>query len=189
MRVTQSNAILNALDKLTVVVHSVTMPVGFGRQGRAIKTMGRQISIMAHLKSSILRVKSETNCLAHALIIAIAKASNDPNYEAYRKGRIIYPRVAQLLAATGISLDGGIPVLERFQDHFRHYRIVVYTGLNCEDIMFEGRVDAAERVNLLYDEVTRHYHVIGNLIAAMAKRYECKACGKECRSDVTHTFD
>ena len=52
-RVTQSNARFNALDTLTVVVHSFTMPVGFGRQGRGIKTMGRAISVMAHLKSSI----------------------------------------------------------------------------------------------------------------------------------------
>ena len=146
---------------------------------------------MAHLKRSIVQVTSETNCLAHALIIAVARATKDPNYAAYRKGRKIYPRVDQLLAATGINLDngGGIPELERFQDHFRHYKIVVYTGLNCDDIMFEGRVDAVERLNLLYDEVTRHYHVIGNLTAAMAKRYVCTACGTGCRRDVTHTCD
>ena len=190
-KVTQSNARFNALDTLTVVVHSVTMPVGFGRQPCGIKTMGRPISVMAHLKTSIVRVKSETNCLAHALIIAVARATKDPNYKAYTMGRKIYPRVDQLLVTTGINLDngGGIPELERFQEHFRHYKIVVYTGLNCDDIMFEGRVDAVERLNLLYDEVTRHYHVIGNLTAAMAKRYVCTACGTGCRRDVTHTCD
>ena len=62
-----------------------------------------------------------------------------------------------------------------FQDNFRQYKIVVYAGLNCDDIMFEGRVETPERLNLLYDEVMRHYHVIGNLRAAMAKRYVCKA--------------
>ena len=36
--------------------------------------------------------------------------------------------------------------------------------------MFEGQVEASERLNVLYDEVTRHYQVIGNLTAAMAKR-------------------
>ena len=75
-RVRQSNARFNALDTLTVVVLSVTMPVGFGWQGQGIKTMGRSISVMAHLKTSIVRVKSETNCLAHALIIAIERATN-----------------------------------------------------------------------------------------------------------------
>ena len=84
-------------------------------------------------------MKSETNSLAHALIIAVAKATKDPNYKAYIQGRKIYPRVDQLLEATGIRHDngGGINELERFQDHLRHYKIVVYTGLNCDEIMFE----------------------------------------------------
>jgi hypothetical protein len=45
-KVTQSNARFNALDKLIVEVHSVKMPVGFGR----VKTKGRPLSVMAHLK-------------------------------------------------------------------------------------------------------------------------------------------
>ena len=98
---------------------------------------------MAHLKKSIVQVKSETNCLFHALINAIAKVTNDTNYSAYRKEWKIYPKVDQLLATTGISLDncGGILELESFQDHFRHYKIVVYTGLNCDEIMLQGRVN------------------------------------------------
>ncbi len=57
--VTQSNARFNALDTLTVVVHSVRMPVGFGYRG--INTMGRPVSVMAHLKKSIVQVKFKTN--------------------------------------------------------------------------------------------------------------------------------
>jgi hypothetical protein len=118
---------------------------------------------MAHLKRSIIEVKTETICLAQGLIIAIAKIRNDPDYKAYRKGRKIRPIVDNLLATNGINLDnrGGILELERFQDHFRQYKIVVYTGLNCDTIMFEGQVETSERINLVYDDVTRHYHVIG----------------------------
>jgi len=58
--------------------------------------------------------------------------------------------------------------------------------LNCEDIIFEGRVISEKRVNLLYDDVTRHYHVIANLTGAMSKRYICEGCSKSCRSGVTH---
>ena len=63
----------------------------------------------------------------------------------------IYPKVVQLVAVTGMSLEngGGIPELERFQDHFGHYKIVVYTGLHFDEIMFERRVEAAERLNLM----------------------------------------
>ena len=105
--VTQSNSRFNSLHTLIVVLHSVRMPVGFGLRGDGIKTMGRPLSIMAHLKKCIVQVRTETNCLAHALIITIAKPTNNSNYKAYRQGRKIYPKVDQLLAATGIILDNG----------------------------------------------------------------------------------
>jgi hypothetical protein len=63
-KVAQSNARFNALDSLTVVAHSVEIPVGFGR----VTTKGRQISVMAHIKRNIIEVKAQTNCLAQALI-------------------------------------------------------------------------------------------------------------------------
>jgi hypothetical protein len=146
---------------------------------------------MAHIKTSIIEVKAEENCLAHALVIAIAKATNNPNYNSYRRGYKIRPVVQNLLATTGIDLSQGarIPEIERFQDHFGEYKIVVYEGLNCDNIMFEGRVESPARINLLYDEVTRHYHVIGSLTDAMAKQFVYKECGKGCRRDSTHTCD
>jgi len=59
---------------------------------------------MALLKKSIVEVKAEENCLAHALKIAIAKVDNETNYKAYRKGRKILPVVRDLLETTGIDL-------------------------------------------------------------------------------------
>jgi hypothetical protein len=56
-KVAQSNARFNALDSLIVDIHAVRMPVGFGGDG--FKTKGRQLSVMAHLKTSIIEVKAE----------------------------------------------------------------------------------------------------------------------------------
>ena len=42
---------------------------------------------MAHHKKSTIEVKVETNSLAHYLVIAIAKVTNDPNYKSYRDDR------------------------------------------------------------------------------------------------------
>ena len=83
-RDSQSNSRFNALDTLVVTVHSVKMPVSFGR---GIKTKGRPLTIIAHLKRSIVQVKAEENCLAHALKIAIARVHNDANYKSYCQGR------------------------------------------------------------------------------------------------------
>jgi len=146
---------------------------------------------MAHLNESIVEVKAEDNCLAHALIIPIARVDNDANYTAYRKGRKIRPVVEALLQQTGIDLnrEGGIPELKCFKEHFRDYKIVVYQGHGCDDIKYEGQFDSSKHLNLLYDDVERHYHVITNHTIAMAKRYVCNACHKSCRGDITHICD
>jgi len=85
--VSQSNSMFDAMDTLVVTVHSVRMPVGFGK--RAIKSRGRQLSLMAHFKISLVEVKAEENCLAYAIVISIAKVENVPDYKAYRQGRMI----------------------------------------------------------------------------------------------------
>ena len=186
-KVSQSISTFNALDTLVVTVHSVKMPVGFGKH--AIKSRGRPLSVMAHLKRNIVEVQAEENCLAHALIIAIARLEKDPNYNSYRRGYKICHVVQKLCKTAGIDLSngGGIPKLVRLQEHFRENKIVVYHGLRCEDVKFEGQVDSIKRLNLLYDNVERHYHVIAKLTATTARKYVCKRCNKACKSDVTQS--
>ena len=131
-------------------------------------------------------MRAKENCLAHALLIGIARINKDAKYESYRKGFKIRPAVQNLLEVTGINLDrgGGIRELEQFQEHFKEYRIVVYADLNINAIYYDGHVESEKRINLLYDDVEHHYHVITNLTGAMAMRYVCTACNRGCRSDV-----
>jgi hypothetical protein len=75
-KVSQSNSRFNAMDALVFQVDTVKMPVGFGK---VLKTMERQLSKLVHQKRSIVEVKAENDCLAHALLIAIAKVTDDPN--------------------------------------------------------------------------------------------------------------
>jgi len=123
-KVSQSNSRFNAMDPMVVTVQSVKMPVGLGR---GIKTMGRQLSVMAHIKKSIVEVKTESNYLPWALIIAIARVENDSNHKSYRDGWKIRPVVRNLLETTGIHVTNGagLPELAKFQEHFREYKIVV----------------------------------------------------------------
>jgi len=92
------------------------MSIGFGKNVR--NSRGRSLSVMAHLKRTIVEVKAEENCLAHALVIAIAKVDKDTNYDAFRKGRKIRQIVEILLQTSGIDLfkGTGIPELVLFQD-------------------------------------------------------------------------
>ena len=95
-----------------------------------MKTMGRPLSVMVHLKKSIIELKIETNCLAHALIIPFAKLTKDPNYKAYRQGRKIYTKADHLLATTVISLynGGGIRELQLFRSIFGNIRSLFIAG-------------------------------------------------------------
>ena len=52
-----------------------------------MKARGRTLKSLSYIQRSTVTVKSRSNCLAHALIIAIAKVTNDPDYKAYIKGR------------------------------------------------------------------------------------------------------
>ena len=80
-------------------------------------------------------MKAAKNCLAHALIVAIVKVENDPEYVAYRRSSKIRPVVQKLLAETGIDFSGGEGIAEliKFKEHFPEYKITVYQGLACED--------------------------------------------------------
>ena len=115
----QSNATFNALDTLTVAVHAVRKPVGYD----GVKMKGRPLSMMAHLKRSITELKAGANYLAHALILAIAKVTNDPDSKVY---------IRLETAGTRLTKGAGIPEHERFQTHFREYKIVVYEGPYCD---------------------------------------------------------
>jgi hypothetical protein len=116
-------------------------------------------------------VKYEKNFLAHALVISKARLDKAPEYNSYRRGYKIWPDVENLLQTTGIDLQNGgaIPELEKFQEYFKEYSINVYGVLHCEDIIYDGMVCSERRLNLLYDDVTRHYHVITSLTGAMAR--------------------
>ena len=89
--------------------------------------------------------------------------------------------VHQLLQTTGINLDrgGGIRELKQFQEHFKEYRIVVFSCLNCEVIYFDGQVDSEKRINLLYDEAERHYQVITNIAGGWQNSMSVKVLTKD----------
>jgi hypothetical protein len=93
-KVAQSNSRFNALEPLSVTVYYVKIPVGFGG---GFKTKGRQLDQIAHIKKGIATLNAKKNCLAHALITAIARLDNDPNYNSYQRGYKIRPEVDCLL--------------------------------------------------------------------------------------------
>jgi hypothetical protein len=104
------------------------MPVGNGRE----KTKGRSLDVLSAIKKIIVVVKAAFLCLAHALVIAMARVNSDPKYELYRHGKGLNKHVEDLLKASGVDLSngGGLEELEQFQNYLLVYKIVVFDGLN-----------------------------------------------------------
>ena len=112
------------------------MPTGNGRE----KTKGRYIDVMSAIKKSILVVKAKFLCLAHALIIAMARVNGNRKYASYGDGYGLKQPVQDLLRATGFDLTngGGLNELEQFQNYISDYKIIVYDGLNRNRVIFSG---------------------------------------------------
>ena len=60
-------------DRLEVHLDHVRMPAGNGR----VMKNGRSLDVMSAIKRSIVRFKAAPNCLAYALIIAMARVNGD----------------------------------------------------------------------------------------------------------------
>jgi hypothetical protein len=60
------------------------MPAGNG----GVKIKGSSISVLSAIEKSIV-VKAAFLCLAHALVIAMARVNNDPKYVSYKNGRCL----------------------------------------------------------------------------------------------------
>jgi len=63
-------------------------------------------------------VKTAFLCLAHALIIDMARVNGDPKYASYRDGYGLHKPVEELLKTSGVDLSncGGFKELQQFQE-------------------------------------------------------------------------
>ena len=102
-KVIQSNVRFGLTDRLEVHLDHIGMPAGNGRE----KTKGRSLDVLNVIKRSIVVVRAAFLCLAHALIIALARVNGDSKYVSYRKGYQLDKRVEDLLKATSVDLSNG----------------------------------------------------------------------------------
>ena len=134
-------------------------------------------------------MKAAFLCLAHTLIIAMARVNGGPNFVSYRQGRFLKEPVEEILKASGMDLSNGgaFEELQRFQQYLSDYKIIVFDGLYPDKVMFSGNSLSAKKLYLLYDRYSGHYNVITNLEGAMAKKYICNGC--DTLSDHAHKCD
>jgi len=118
-KVIQSNARFGLSDRLEVHLDHVRMPVGNGRE----KTNGRSLGVLSAIKKSIFVVKAAFLCMAHALVIAMARVNSDPKYESYRHGRCLNIPVEELLKAL-VLIYPMAEALKNFSSFKTTFRII-----------------------------------------------------------------
>ena len=74
-------------DQLEVHLDQVRMPAGNGRMDK--KTKGMSLDVMNAIKNSIVVLKTAFLCMAHAIIIAMARINGDPMDGLYRDGNVL----------------------------------------------------------------------------------------------------
>ena len=76
------------------------------------------------------------------------------------------------MKASGVDLSNGGSLQEhaQFQEYLSDYKIVVFSGLNTDRVVFTGNSLSSKKLYLLHNADTKHYSVITNIKAAMAKK-------------------
>ncbi|XP_054272648.1 uncharacterized protein LOC128992928 [Macrosteles quadrilineatus] len=181
--IVQSNSeTIKSTDTFKVECTRINLPVGSGRLGRVRPGMYNTFEEECKARKGIVVINNKDNlCLPRALVVAIAKVTNDPDYNLIRKDRRQRQtdRAQELIRRARVEMPkngAGIPELEKFQGFLRDYKIVVYNyDRKGRDIYFEGNVENPKlKINLLFHN--GHYNVINSLTAAFACAYFCEAC-------------
>jgi hypothetical protein len=53
-------------------------------------------------------------------------------------------------------------------------------------MIFDGQVESEKIINLLYYDVTHHYHVINFVRDALLRQFVCEDCNIGCKSGEMH---
>jgi len=123
-KVVQSNARFGLCNRHEEHLDHGRMPVGNGKT--AEKTKVSFLGVLSAMKKSIIKVKAGFLCLAHDLIIAMARVNWDRKYKSYRVGKSLIQPVQGILSASGVDLNrgGALRNLNRFKIIFQTTKLL-----------------------------------------------------------------
>ena len=178
-RVIQSNRDFRLNDTVTVDIIHVEAPQGSGRSKRTT------LNIREYLKKkgSVITINNNDNlCLAHALVVAIARIEKDPKYDKIRRSNknIQLQRAMELHRAANVPFGPcGLDEVKLFQKHLTNYEITVISG-DCNDsIIYPPEPTDDDNVTPLYLYLhNKHFDVITSMPGFLSTSYFCHQCRK-----------
>ena len=189
-RVVQSNRDFRLNDTVIVDILHVEAPQGSGRSKRTTLNIREYL----HEKRSIVTIKNNDNlCLARALVVAVAKAENAPNYRLLtRSDRSNQEKEAKKLhAAANVPLGPcGIPEVKLFQKYLTNYEINIVSGNQNNAIIYPpktGNNNNNNNVTPIYLYLhDNHYDVITSMPGFLSRSYFCHTCKKVYSNKFAH---
>ena len=186
-RVVQSNREFRLNDTVQVNVWYVEMPEGSGRKKRTEPDVKKFLLKKTH--SVVVIENHDDLCLARALVVAIAKAENDPYYHYLRacdRGQRI--RAIELHANANVPLGPcGLEEVRLFQRHLTRYEINIVSLLQDNAIIYPPQDQAAPDKTPIYLALhDNHYDVITKMPGFLNRAYFCHKCKKAYSNKYDH---
>ena len=182
-RVMQSNREFRLNDTVTVDLIHVEAPQGSERSKRGVVNIKEYL----HKKKSVIVIRNNDNlCLARALVVAIAKIENAPNYAYLRDAdRAQEKKARELHAAANVPLGPcGIEEVKLFQKHLTSYEINIISGNHDNTIIYPS--EHSDNVTPIYLYLhDNHYDIITSMPGFLSRAYFCH----KCRKGYSNKFD
>ena len=183
--VIQSNRDFRLNDTVNVDLIHVEAPQGSGRSKRNIVNIKEYL----HKKKSIITIKNQDNlCLARALVVAIAKVDNAPNYvNLLQHVRAQQVKAIELHAKAKVPMGPscGLEEVDMFQKHLTEYEINIVSGNHDNAIIYPSQpsTDKTPIYLFLHDN---HYDVITSMTGFLSKSYYCHKCRRAYAKKLDH---
>ena len=184
-RVIQSNRDFRLNDTVNVDLIHVEAPQGSGRS--RLKRNIVNIKEYLHKKGSVIVIKNHDNlCLARALVVAIAKVENAPNYNYLRNdARAQQIKARELHANANVPLGPcGLEEVDLFQKHLTAYEINIVSGNHDSAVIYPPQPSTDKKPIYLYLH-HNHYDVITSMTGFLSTVYYCH----KCRRAYSNKFD
>ena len=160
-QVMQSNREFQLNDTVTVDLIHVEALQGSGRSKRSVVNIKEYL----HKKRSVIVIRNNDNlCLARALVVAIAKIENAPNYVQLRDAdRAQEKKARELHAAANVPLGPcGIEEVKLFQKHLTSYEINIISGNHNNAIIYPS--EHSDNVTPIYLYLhDNHYDIVTSM--------------------------
>ena len=186
-RVVQSNRDFRLNDTVTVDIIHVEAPQGSGRSKRTTLNIKEYL----HKKGSVITIQNNDNlCLARALVVAIARVENAPNYKNLTRTdrRTQEKKAKELHAAANVPLGPcGIPEAGMFHKYLTKYEINIVSGNHDNSIIYPPKPSTNNNVTPIYLYLhNNHYDVITSMPGFLSKSYFCHMCRRAYSAKLDH---